>query len=306
MRSAQEIEATLDDHGCLEGLPFMPEMAPYCGTVHRVFRRIDKIIDMVEHMGRLRRMSDTVTLENLRCDGRAHGGCQAGCQLLWKEAWLRRCSGRGAREAGSAERAPGDLVSRHEADAEPPAEDVYRCQATELFNASSYLHPWDPRQYLSPLWSGNVTLVEFLRGISIELFNAFQRFRGGCEYPYWLGSRLEKTPVVSLGLQPGEWVRVKTKEEILKTLDWRNRNRGLWFDREMLRYCGARFQVLRRVDRLIEEKSGKLVRLKTPSVFLDGVTARGDLHRFNPQNDYILWREIWLERLDDGAAVGTS
>lgn len=303
VRSAREIEATLDDRGCLEGLPFMSEMAPYCGTVHRVFKRIDKIIDIVEFTG-LRRMSGTVTLEDLRCDGRAHGACQAGCQFLWKEDWLRRCSRRHVREAGSAEQAPGDPVSRHEADAEPPAKDVYRCQATELFNASSYLHPWDPRQYLSPLWSGNVMLVEFLRGISIELFNAFQRLHGGCEYPYWVGSRLQKTPAVSLGLQPGEWVRVKTKEEILQTLDWRNRNRGLWFDREMLRYCGARFRVLRRVDRLIEEKSGRLVRLKTPSVFLDGVTARGDLHRFNPQNDYILWREIWLERLDDGVAAG--
>jgi len=303
VRSAREIAATLDDHGCLEGLPFMQEMAPYCGTVHRVYKRIDKIIDMVEHTG-LRRMSGTVTLEDLRCDGRAHGGCQAGCQLLWKEDWLRRCSRRRGRAAGSAPRVQADSVSRIEADMEPPAEDVYRCQATELFRASSYLYSWDPRQYLSPLWSGNVTLVEFLRGISIDLFNAFQRLHGGCVYPYWVGSRLEKTPTLSLGLRPGEWVRVKTKEEILLTLDRRNRNRGLWFGREMLRYCGGRFRVLRPVDRLIEEKSGRLVRLKTPSVILDGVTASGEFYRFNPQNDYILWREIWLERLEVGAAAG--
>src|SRR4051794_17968284 len=29
-------------------------------------------------------------LNYLRCDGSAHGGCQAGCRLYWKEAWLRR------------------------------------------------------------------------------------------------------------------------------------------------------------------------------------------------------------------------
>lgn len=297
VRSAQEIEATLDDRGCLEGLPFMPEMAPYCGTVQRVFKRIDKIIDIVEHTG-LRRMSRTVTLEDLRCDGQAHGGCQTGCQLLWKEEWLRRCSVHRAREAESAEQVPGNPVSRLEVDTGSPAGDVYSCQATTLFGASSYLHPWDPRQYLSPLWSGNITLVEFLRGTSVELFNAVQRLRGGHEYPHWAGSRLEKTPTLSLGLRPGEWVRVKIKEEILQTLDRRNRNRGLWFDREMLRYCGGRFRVLKRVDRLIEEKSGRLVRLKTPCVILDGVTARGEFYRFNPQNDYILWREIWLERID--------
>lgn len=312
VRSAREIEATLDAQGCLDGLPFMPEMAPYCGTFHRVFKRIDKIIDVVEHTG-LRRMSGTVTLQDLRCDGGAHGGCQAGCQLLWKEDWLLRCSRHRARGAEPSERAPGDLVSRlpaallpsvRKTTADPPAEDVYRCQATELFGASSYLHSWDPRQYLSPLWSGNVTLVEFLRGISIGFFNAVQRLHGGCEYPYWVGSRLERTPTLSLGLRPGEWVRVKAKGDILQTLDRHNRNRGLWFDREMLRFCGGRFRVLRSVDRLIEEKSGKLVRLKNPCAILDGVTARGEFYRFNPQNDYILWREIWLERLDEGEAQG--
>ena len=33
------------------------------------------------------------------------------------------------------------------------------------------------------------------------------------------------------------------------------------------------------------------------------VTARGEFYRFNPQNDYILWREIWLERAEDEAAA---
>ena len=37
-----------------------------------------------------RRMDSTVYLEDLRCDGSAHGGCQAGCKLYWKDAWLRR------------------------------------------------------------------------------------------------------------------------------------------------------------------------------------------------------------------------
>jgi len=303
VRSIQEIEATLDDRGCVDGLPFMPEMAPYCGTVHRVFKRIDKIIDIVEYTG-LRRMSGTVTLEGIRCDGRAHGGCQAGCQMLWREEWLRRYSGERAQGAGIAERAPGNPVLTRESGTETPTEEVYRCQATELFRASSFLPRWDPRQYLSPLWSGNVTLVEFLRGTSIELFNTVQRFRGGCEYPHWVGSQLEKTPTLSLGLRPGDWVRVRSKDEILQTLDRRNRNRGLWFDREMVRYCGGRFRVLRRVERLIKESSGRFIRLKNSCVILEGVTARGEFYRFNPQNDYILWREIWLERLEGGAAEG--
>ena len=38
-------------------------------------------------------MRDTVYLEDLRCDGSGHGGCQAGCRIYWKEAWLRRVDG---------------------------------------------------------------------------------------------------------------------------------------------------------------------------------------------------------------------
>jgi hypothetical protein len=100
-----------------------------------------------------------------------------------------------------------------------------------------------------------------------------------------------------LGLQPGTLVKVKTKEEIQKTLDKNNKNRGLWFDHEMLKFCGGQFRVLRNVERLIDEKTGKLLSLHNPCVILDGVTAEGDFHRFYPQNDYILWRDIWLERV---------
>jgi hypothetical protein len=277
----------------------MPEMERFCGTVQRVFKRVDKIIDIIEYTG-LRRMTGTVTLDEVRCDGSGHGGCQTGCQILWKEDWLRRCSSSTAGDALAADPAgtqPSEAPLRIDCAGTPV--DVYRCQATELFRASKHLRKWDPRQYLAPLWSGNVSVAEFLKRISLDAFNVFQRIRRGSVYPLWTGGTLERTPTIGLGLRPGEWVRVKTKEEIQQTLDKRNRNRGLWFDREMLRYCGGRFRVFRRVDRLIEERSGKLVQLKTPAVILDGVTARGDFYRFNPQNDYILWREIWLQRLNE-------
>lgn len=289
--SEHEIRASLDADGSLQGVSFMPEMVPFCGTVHRVCKRVDKIIDMVQHTG-LRRMTSTVTLDGLRCNGGAHGGCQTGCQFLWKEAWLRRVPAPLRQLA-----APDcDLAPAPPTPQASTANTTYRCQATELFEASSSLHKWDVRQFVAPLWYGNVGGREFLRGTSVEAFNAVQRWRGACEYPYWPGSTLEKTPSVALGLQPGEWVRVKQKDEILQTLDKRNRNRGLWFDREMLIFCGGRFKVLRRVERLIEEGSGKLIEPKTACIILEGVSARGEFYRFNPQNDYILWREIWLER----------
>ena len=84
-----EIAATLDEKGCLDGLPFMPEMPRLCGSHHRVFRRAEKFHDYFSPGGSLlRRLRDAVMLNELRCGGEAHDGCQARCQFIWKEAWL--------------------------------------------------------------------------------------------------------------------------------------------------------------------------------------------------------------------------
>src|SRR6478735_2986468 len=89
VRSADEILATLDERGELDSLPFMPEMLRFCGKQFPVYRRADKACDTID-WAVLRRMENAVHLAQGRCDGSAHGGCQAGCLLYWKEAWLER------------------------------------------------------------------------------------------------------------------------------------------------------------------------------------------------------------------------
>ena len=74
-------------------------------------------------------------------------------------------------------------------------------------------------------------------------------------------------------------------------------NRGLTFDPEMLWYCGREARVLRRVERIVDERTGRLLRLKRPCIVLEDVTCRGEYHRCCPRADYPFWREIWLERL---------
>src|SRR4051812_26268461 len=88
VRSKEEILKTLDKHGRLDGLPFMPQMFNYCGKRFRVFKRAHKTCDTVYPV-RGRRMNAAVHLET-RCDGQAYGGCQAGCLIFWKDAWLKR------------------------------------------------------------------------------------------------------------------------------------------------------------------------------------------------------------------------
>ena len=92
VRSLPEILATLDGADTLDEMPFMPEMLRHAGRRYTVSRRVDKICDTVAETGS-RRLHATVYLDDLRCDGSAHGGCQAGCRLYFKEAWLRRVDG---------------------------------------------------------------------------------------------------------------------------------------------------------------------------------------------------------------------
>ena len=89
----EEILATLDSEASIEGMPFMAEMLQYVGKQFTVTHRVEKICDTVSgnwDPPSSRRMYDTVLLDDLRCDGSGHGGCQAGCRIYWKESWLRR------------------------------------------------------------------------------------------------------------------------------------------------------------------------------------------------------------------------
>jgi hypothetical protein len=315
VRSVEEILATLDDQGRLDALPFMPEMLAYAGRRLRVSRRAIKLCDTAHQTG-MHRMRDAVHLEALRCDGSAHGGCQAGCLLYWKEAWLKRVEPGeepAAPPASGALASVPPLLAEATRDGEQDGEPRYSCQATRLTEAAPERLPWwDVRQYVRDVRSGNARLLPMLRSLLVMSFNKFQaanrRFlprlpliKGGRNWPFIAG-RLAKTPKELLDLQAGELVEVKSKEEILATLDANARNRGLSFDSEMLQYCGTRARVLRRVDRIIDEKTGRMVRFHGDCIILEGVVCVGDYNQYCPRQIYPYWREIWLRRVEEPAS----
>jgi hypothetical protein len=323
VRSREEILATLDERGCLENLPFMPEMLQYCGKPLRVYKRADKTCQYI--MGwSIRRVENSVHLEVTRCSGTEHGGCEAGCLIFWKEAWLKRLKhdevtvGSPSR-AGELSKVGNGLCTMASLRAagqktNEEGENIYSCQATQVYEFSSYMKMWDPRQYIRDLRSGNLSTglggksrlhrtLDLLLGIArvfnaamIDLFNEVQRRRHRMAYPFLAGT-LEKTPAATLDLEQGELVQVKSKEEIVATLDSQNRNRGLLFDSEMLRYCGGIYRVLRRVHQIIDEKTGKMLNMKYPCIILEGVYCKADYHRLCPRAIYSYWREAWLNRV---------
>jgi hypothetical protein len=311
VKTAGEIAATLDEDGRFEALPFMPEMAAFCGQTYRVRSSAHKTCDSAEMSG-MRRMNATVHLEGLHCDGSAHGGCQSRCPLYFKDAWLEPsgafpaepASGGAASDTldGLAERATR-LHGRN------PSQGTYSCQATEIPAATAPLPFSSIRQYSDDVRSGNLSLAALLRGLPVLLFNKYQHvsarvlprrllIRGGHPYPEVAGT-LERTPDLRLGIRPGETVEIRSHREILATLGADGGNRGLAFDQDMVPFCGRQATVHHVVERRIDERTGQLTEMKNPCLVLDGITCRGRYHRFCPRRIDAYWREIWLRRTED-------
>jgi hypothetical protein len=321
--SKEEILRTLDERGCLDGMPFMPEMFDHCGRRFQVGASAHKTCDTIGGSGG-RRLPATVHLTGARCGGQAHGGCQAECLLFWKAAWLKQVDGAGttAPPAG-----PGRGCTEADVVAATRGPDgghgpTYVCQATEVVRATTPLHWWDMRQYVEDWTAGNVDLRSIGVGVAyaaaatvihaarkrprvqaalIAAYDRVQSLRGGRPYPRKTGTipAGQKTPSCQLDLQPGELVRVRPHREILETLDTNNKNRGLYFDAEHTRYCDQTFRVRSRVSRIVDEKTGAMLVLKAGSVVLDGVVCQArhsDRRMFCPRAVYPYWKEIWLER----------
>jgi hypothetical protein len=336
VRSREEILGTLDKNGQLEGLPFMPQMLQYCGKRYRVYKRAHKTCDTINPIAG-RRLADGIHL-NLRCDGKAYGGCQAACLIFWKAPWLKPV-GAGEVSVNSSpqntpwaeDQRPADRNRCTEADVlratsavDPHANDGkrYFCQATELPRYTTPLPWWNLNQYAEDYASGNVTLGRIMSGLGYAcyywvglcgrgrsgvparwLYDRFQALWGGVPFPRKHGQIPvgQLTPTATLDLQPGEWVRVKSYEEILATLDKESRNRGLSFDAEQVPYCGGRYRVRARVQKFLNEKTGRMAEMKTPAVILEDVWcgSRYSSCRMNcPRSIYSWWRENWLERVE--------
>ena len=338
IKSKDEILSILDQKGQLEGLPFMPEMFKFCGKRFPVHKRAHKTCDTVnDYKGR--KMKDAVHLDGIRCDGHAHGGCGASCLIFWKHDWLKKVSDDDKPNSTNTKSLEPDLKS-NTGHTEPVSSTQctesnvmdaafhteagnltrYFCQATHLPAATESLKWWDVRQYFEDYTSGNVKLGRMFCGLFYMAYNglinsvptvgtglrwiydSWMRFIGGIPYPRRFGLIPvgTPTPTADLNLQPGEKVKVRSLKAILATLDKQNKNRGLYFDAEMVPYCEKTFTVLKRIDRIVDEKSGTMRHFKTPCILLEGASCQArysECRLFCPRHIYSFWREIWLERI---------
>jgi hypothetical protein len=102
------------------------------------------------------------------------------------------------------------------------------------------------------------------------------------------------------GLRRGDFVEVKTPEEILQTLGAEGALEHLPFMPEMLEFCGKRFSVSNRALTVCFSGPGSHRGfLGNDVVTLDGLRCSGADHDGCQKACMIFWREAWLRKVDD-------
>jgi hypothetical protein len=124
--------------------------------------------------------------------------------------------------------------------------------------------------------------------------------RGGMQLPDPAGEHA-KTRREKLDLVPGELVQIKTVNEIKATLDANKKNRGLYFDVEMVPFCVRTCRVRARVNQIIEKPTGKMVKIPGDWILLEGTACTGKYHRSCARAILPYWREMWVRRADEDA-----
>lgn len=89
VRSWPEIRSTLNNWNQLKGCAFMEEMQAHCGTVQRIFKRVDRFLDERDYL--MKKTKNIYLLEGVFCEGtRDFGPCDRSCFYFWRREWLER------------------------------------------------------------------------------------------------------------------------------------------------------------------------------------------------------------------------
>jgi hypothetical protein len=162
---------------------------------------------------------------------------------------------------------------------------------------------------LRDLTSRNMRLWDMFRYALLATLNMALRMANRRQYPFIRPTAGSKTPTAPQTLRAGDWVQVRSKDEIMRTLDEMQKNRGLRFDVEMLPYCGKTVRVLRVAERFVDERTGRMTVPRSPCLILEDVVCGGCLSTgrlFCPRNIYSYWHEVWLKRVDQTAGGAAS
>lgn len=91
-------------------------------------------------------------------------------------------------------------------------------------------------------------------------------------------------------------VEVRSKEEILKTLDRKGQLNGLPFMPQMFEFCGRRLRVYKRAHKTCDTVNDYKGRWMDSAVHLEGIRCDGQAYGGCQAACLIYWKEAWLKR----------
>jgi hypothetical protein len=106
--------------------------------------------------------------------------------------------------------------------------------------------------------------------------------------------------MTDLRLRAGDWIQVKSPQEIAQTLDAEGALDGLPFMPEMLEFCGRRFRVARLAEKTCVEYPGVLYKIRefrrNNVVILDAPRCSGADHGGCQRSCVLFWKTPWLRK----------
>src|SRR5215510_12863704 len=104
-----------------------------------------------------------------------------------------------------------------------------------------------------------------------------------------------------MALRPGEWVEVRSKEEILRTLDKKGQLDGMPFMPEMFNFCGRRMRVFKSAHKTCDTISGTGGRSVPGAIHLEDARCDGGGHDGCAAKCMLFWRKEWLKPAEGNA-----
>ena len=112
-------------------------------------------------------------------------------------------------------------------------------------------------------------------------------------------SSKNSTNFLSSDFHPGDIVMIRSKEQILRTLDINNKLDGCLFMEEMWQYCDTQQKILKKVNYFYDEANFRMCKARN-TVLLEGIYCSGKFQRYNTNCDrycLLFWKEDWLEKI---------
>lgn len=100
----------------------------------------------------------------------------------------------------------------------------------------------------------------------------------------------------------GDVVTIRSKEDVVETINPLNKKDGCLFMEQMWNYCGKNFRILKIVKNYFDEYRFKMFKVEPPLYILKDLICDGlveSLEHGCDRSCYFLWHEDWLEKSQD-------